>query len=336
MNRQAVFGALLTVSIAALPGPAAGRQEPPTNSAPRPPAEIPLARLKPDAVLALPFVPGAVASDDAVWVPSRSNGSIAQIGSIVRIEAKTNTVGAPIAVGAGPCASLVIAFESVWVPLCGDSAIARVDLKEQQVRAGANVGVMSVDGRITSGAGSVWAVTDYKGVLSRIDPETGGAVAEVFVAAGAVSVEGTKDALWVTSDNPGRLTRVNPYNIEVEEIVAVGTRPGRAAIGEGGVWVLNGDGTVTRVDPKTNKVVATITVGGETAGGDIAAGAGSVWVSLQGAPILRIDPRTNRAVQRFTGDGGGAILVAHGSLWVSAGPQTTWRIDPRLVEAVRP
>jgi streptogramin lyase len=90
------------------------------------------------------------------------------------------------------------------------------------------------------------------------------------------------------------------------------------------------------VDPKTNKVVATITVGGETAGGDIAAGAGSVWVSLQGAPILRIDPRTNRAVQRFTGDGGGAILVAHGSLWVSAGPQTTWRIDPRLVEAVRP
>jgi YVTN family beta-propeller protein len=263
-------------------------------------------------------------------VPGRSGSTI------VRIEAKANSLGAPIAVGGQPCASLVVAFESVWVPLCGDRTIARVDLKEQQVKATSKVAVSGGDGRIASGAGSVWAVTDRKGVLSRIDPDTGSAVAEVFVADGAISVEGTKDALWVTSQDAGRLTRVNPYNTEVEEIVPVGPRPGRAAVGEGGVWVLNGDGTVSRVDPKTNKVAATITVGGETAGGDIAAGAGSVWVSLPGAPIVRIDPRTNRAVQRFTGEGGGAILVAHGSLWVSVAPQTTWRIDPRLVEAVRP
>jgi virginiamycin B lyase len=330
MNRQAVFGALLTLSLAAMPEPAAGRQEPPVTSPPRPPAEIPLARLKPDAVLALPFAPGAVASDDAVWVPGRSGGTV------IRIEAKANTAGAPIAVGAEPCASLVVAFESVWVPLCGDRTIARVDLKEPKVTAIAKVAVSSGDGRIATGAGSLWAVSDRKGVLSRIDPDTGGAVAEVYVAAGAMSVEGTKDALWVTSQDAGRLTRVNPYNTEVVDSVVVGPRPGRVAIGEGGVWVLNGDGTVTRVDPKTNKVAATITVGGETAGGDIAAAAGSVWVSLPGAPIVRIDPRTNRAVQRFTGEGGGAILVAHGSLWVAAAPQTTWRIDPRLVEAVRP
>src|SRR5262245_31407088 len=111
MNRQAVFGVLLTMSLAAMPEAAGGGQEPPT---PRPPAEIPLARLKPDAVLALPFAPGAVASDDAVWVEGRSTGAV------VRIDARTNALGAPISVGAGPCASLVVAFESVWVPLCGD------------------------------------------------------------------------------------------------------------------------------------------------------------------------------------------------------------------------
>lgn len=330
MNRQAVFGGMLTLSLAAMPRASEAPQEPPATSTSRPPAEIPLVRLKPNAVLALPFAAGAVASEDAVWVTSRSGGAI------IRIEAKANTVGAPIAVGAEPCASLAVAFESVWVPLCGDRAIARVDLKEQSVKATAKVAVSSEEGRIATGAGSLWAVTDRRGVLSRIDPETGGAVAEVFVTAGAMSVEGTKDALWVTSQDAGRLTRVNPYNTEVDAIVTVGSRPGRAAIGEGAVWVLNGDGTVTRVDPKTNKVAATITIGGDTAGGDIAAGAGSVWVSLPGAPIVRIDPRTDRAVQRFTGEGGGAILVAHGSLWVAAAPQATWRIDPRLVEAIRP
>jgi DNA-binding beta-propeller fold protein YncE len=120
------------------------------------------------------------------------------------------------------------------------------------------------------------------------------------------------------------------------ETIAVGPKPGRLAVGEGGVWTLNADGTVTRVDPSTNKVAATITVGGDTAKGDIAAGVGSVWVPTPGAPLIRIDPRTNRAVQRFTGEGGGAILVAHGSLWVAAGPQATWRLDPQLVAAVRP
>lgn len=330
MTRQVIFGTVLTLSLAAVPGPAAGRQATGPTSTTRPPAEIPLARLTPDAVVALPFAPGAVASEDAVWVPGRS------AGTIVRIDAKANTAGAPIAVGTEPCASLLVAFASVWVPLCGERTIARVDLEKAELTARAAVAVSSADGRIASGAGSVWAVTDRKGVLSRIDPDTGGAVAEVYVAAGAMSVDATKDALWVTSQDAGRLTRVNPYNTEVEEVVTVGLRPGRVAIGEGGVWVLNGDGTVTRVDAKTNKVSATITIGGETAGGDIAVGAGSVWVSLPGAPIVRIDPRTNRAVQRFTGDGGGAILVAHGSLWVSATPQATWRIDPRLVEAVRP
>lgn len=289
-----------------------------------------MARLTPDATLQVRLEPGAVASDDAVWLPGR------ETGSLVRIEAKGNLVGTPIAVGAQPCASLVVAFDSVWVPLCGDQAMARLDPKAAKVTATSKVRIASADGRIATSAGSIWAITDRKGVLSRIDPDTNKPVAEIHVAAGAVAVVAGTDALWITSEDSGRLTRVNPHSNEVIEEIKVGAKPVRLAVGEGGVWTLNGDGTVTRVDPETNKVAATIAIGGETTKGDIAAGAGSVWVSLPGAPILRIDPRTDRAVQRFTGDGGGAILVAHGSLWVAAGPQTTWRLDPRLVAAVRP
>lgn len=305
-------------------------QETPAPASARPPAEIPLARLTPDAALPLAFEPGAIASPDAVWVADRG------AGTLVRIGAKDNGVGTPLAVGDRPCASLVLAFDSIWVPLCGSGTMARVDPGSAKVTGTVKVAVADPEGRIASSVGSIWAATDRKGILARLDPETGAAVAEVYLPRGIAAVVADADTLWITSTDAGRLTRVNPHNTEVVETVAVGPRPRRLALGEGSVWVLNGDGTVSRVDPASNKVTATITVGGDTGSGDIAAGAGSVWVSLPGAPIVRIDPRTNRAVQRFTGDGGGAILVAHGSVWVSAGPRATWRLDPRLVAAVRP
>ena len=97
-----------------------------------------------------------------------------------------------------------------------------------------------------------------------------------------------------------------------------------------------GNGSVSRIDPGSNKVSATITIGDAVADGEIAAGLGSVWVSAPGVPIVRIDPANNRAVQRFTGEGGGAVLAAHGSLWVAAGAQSTWRQDPLLIASLRP
>ena len=254
-------------------GTVSGLQDQPSPPSSRPPADIPFARLTADATIATPLEPGAIASDEAVWVPGRASGTI------VRIEAEGNVVGTPLAVGSQPCASLAIAFDSLWVPLCGDKGIARVDRKELKVTSTAKVAVANAEGRIASSVGSIWAITERKGVLSRIDPSTGASVAEIYVAGGAAAVEAGNDALWITSEDRGRLTRVNPHSNEVVDEITVGPKPVRLAVGEGGVWTLNGDGTVTRVNPETNKVVATISVGGDTATGDIAAGAGSVWVS---------------------------------------------------------
>ena len=44
--------------------------------------------------------------------------------------------------------------------------------------------------------------------------------------------------------------------------IAVGSRPGTPAVGLGAVWIPNsGDGTVSKIDPATNRTVATIPVG---------------------------------------------------------------------------
>jgi virginiamycin B lyase len=131
---------------------------------------------------------------------------------------------------------------------------------------------------------------------------------------------------------------VDPRTNLIVESIPVGKAPRFIAVGEGAVWALNqGDGSVSKIDPKTNKVTATIEVGVPGEGGDIAAGEGSVWVTSFGFPISRIDPVTNKVVQQFVGKGGDAIRVGLGSVWLSnleAG--TVWRLDPRRVEATLP
>ena len=66
------------------------------------------------------------------------------------------------------------------------------------------------------------------------------------------------------------------------------------------VWVAGThDGKVYRIDPATNKIVATITVGptGNSGPNWLGSGFGSIWVSVPNASaIVRIDPITN-AVQ---------------------------------------
>jgi virginiamycin B lyase len=313
----------------AQPNPGADGASSPRVSAK--PTVIPFTRLTPDAKLPVALAAGAVAASNDVWTADLSGNAI------IRLDAKTNVADPPVALSSTPCASLAVAFETVWVPLCSAHLVARVSLKDRTVSTTVKIDVANAEGRIADAVGSIWLLTSPRGVLSRIDPDANAAVAEVYVAAGATAVAAGENALWITSEAGNRLTRVSPHTNETIESVEVGPKPGRLAVGEGGVWTLNrGDGSVTRVDPTTNKVVATIAVDPAVASGEIVAGAGSIWISAPGLPIVRIDPRTNRAVQKFTGEGGGAILVGHGSLWVAAGPKMTWRLDPLLVSGIRP
>ena len=131
------------------------------------------------------------------------------------------------------------------------------------------------------------------------------------------------------------LTRVNARTHVIEATIPVGPKPRFLTVGEGAVWTLNqGDGSISRVDPKTNKVVATIEAGVPGGGGEISAGEGSVWVTTFEYPITRIDPSTNKVAQQFFGEGGDSIRVGLGWVWLTnirAG--TVWRLDPKRILA---
>jgi YVTN family beta-propeller protein len=97
------------------------------------------------------------------------------------------------------------------------------------------------------------------------------------------------------------------------------------------VWTLNqGDGTVTRIDAKTRKPVATIEVGVPGTGGEIAYGEGYIWLTVFQIPLTQIDPKTNTVMKQWVGPGGDAVRVGHGSVWLSnLRQQNLWRLDPK-------
>jgi YVTN family beta-propeller protein len=322
--------------------------EPVKTGVKTPGVKIPIERLKPDAVFAVPGAPDWIAVSGAA--PGANDGDVPTVwisnkpkDSVARLDPKTNTVAATIAAGKRPCSGLAVGFGSLWVPNCGDSTIARVDLKTGDVTATVKTTIGSSEGSIASGAGSIWMMTDDKGTLARFDPATNKIVAEVYLPTGSFGLAfdaSPEDdaALWVTSTEHDSVSKVDPHTNLVVETIKVGKAPRFIATGAGGVWTLNqGDGSVTRIDPKTNKVVATVEVGVPGGGGDIAAGEGSVWVTSFDFPLSRIDPSTNAVVQQFVGKGGDAVRTGLGSVWLcNLAAGIVWRLDPRRVEATLP
>jgi virginiamycin B lyase len=322
-------------SLVLLLGSAIVAQSPPSRPRPgvkTPGVKIPIERLKPDAIFAVPGSPDWIAVDESVWISNKPKNAVA------RLDAAANKVAATIAVGNGPCSGLATGFDSLWVPNCGDRTISRVDLKTGRIVATIPTPIGNTEGSIATGAGSVWMTIDARGTLARLDPATNKIVAEIDLPSGSYGLAFGEDALWVTSTDHDSVARVDPRTNLVVETIAVGKSPRFIAVGAGAVWTLNqGDGSVTRIDPKTNKVAATIEVGVPGSGGDIAAGEGSVWVTSFEFPLSRIDPATDAVAQQFYGKGGDAVRVGLGSIWLSnleAG--TVWRLDPRRVVATLP
>jgi streptogramin lyase len=161
------------------------------------------------------------------------------------------------------------------------------------------------------------------------------------VAAGGLVYDLVSDgtSLWVRVDvnNAGLgevVERIDPATNTVTLRATVGE--GFAlAVGEGAVWAPNHDaGTLSRIDPATGTVVATIPIPGVGPHGVVTT-PGAVWVATEGPPdkpgsIVRIDPATNSIVSTIglPGNFGAEDLAAGaGSVWANA-QGVVLRIDP--------
>ena len=183
--------------------------------------------------------------------------------------------------------------------------------------------------------GMLWVLSDQEGTLSYIDPRTNLLAGRVQVKPNSYGLAAGFGSVWVSNTGgwrgtiPGSLQRVDANAKVVIATIPVGTKPLFLAAGEGGVWVINqGEGTVSRVDPSTNQVAATIEVGVDGSGGDIAVGYGKVWVRASKVLLSVIDAETNQVVQRYGPTAGsGGVRVGHGGAWITAhDTKQVWRL----------
>src|SRR5262245_44675271 len=127
MVRETTFAAVLALALSATLDTAISPSQNRTPSAPSSKAAIiPFTRLTPDATVPIGLAPGAVAASDGVWTADPAGNAI------IRLDAKTNTADPPIALAGTPCASLALAFEALWAPLCSTHTVARVALKDRR------------------------------------------------------------------------------------------------------------------------------------------------------------------------------------------------------------
>lgn len=114
---------------------------------------------------------------------------------------------------------------------------------------------------------------------------------------------------------------------------------GPMTAGFGSVWV-GSNRTLVRIDPATNKTLATISL--DTVPSGLAVGEGAVWAvgwhgdaanPLSGplageAFLIRIDPLTNTVSARLPLEGAYGVAVGPGAIWVASAREHLWRVDP--------
>ena len=213
----------------------------------------------------------------------------------------------------------------VWVTNSGDGTVMRIDPASGDVTQEVPVG--TAPSGVVFGDGALWMTDSITAELIRFDP-TSGEETPTFLAGRPSGVAFTPDGVWVAV-SPAGVARVDPTDPAIDGDAPVQGGGQRARGGalrvRVGIWVANHlDGTVSRVDPSTATVQATIPVGeGPSA---LAEAGGRVGRER----IRKLDHAIDRASS--TGEppvpvGSAAVsLVAEadgGPLWLAAGASAT-------------
>jgi len=187
--------------------------------------------------------------------------------------------------------------EEVWISNKPKDSVARLDPETQKVAATIPVGARPCSG-LAAAFGSLWVPNCGDQTLTRVDLKTGAITVTIRSTIGNSegSIVAGAGSIWILIDAKGTLARIDPATNTVVAEVYVAPGSYGLAYGDDALWVTSSErNTVTRVDPYTNLVVETIAVGKTPR--FIAAGGGAVWALNQGdGSVSRIDPATNKVV----------------------------------------
>jgi hypothetical protein len=170
------------------------------------------------------------------------------------------------------------------------------------------------------------------------EPSSEPRVVEV-VRIGGIPVDGVlaAGALWVADSERSEVVRIDPGTRRVVARIRLTGNVADIAAGEDGLWVRAGGGDedgdlqawsrLSRIDPRSNRVVATFEV---PPGWPLAVGGGAVWADRRLVPpegIARIDATSGAVTGQIALRDTEGLAVASGVVWAITLNGTVARID---------
>lgn len=278
--------------------------------------------LEPSAVIEVQAALAVAAADGEVWVTSEE--------ALVRIDPATGeTTAFPIPVRAGDWAGLAIAGDTIWTGSFFGGTVYRIDRRTGEIEA--EIDTLSSTVSITAVPGGVWVAVAANRAQFIAD---GATTAGEPVPAGTTLSYGY-GSLWIGNTGEDEIVRADPLTGQTEAVITVPPQNSCGATpAAGAVWSVGCFGTsttMTRIDPATNEVVATIETGVWPGVAEID---GSAWVlgSMdRRAKLQRIDLASNtidrslRIGPDFDPDN---AVVSGDSIWVANDSQDeVWRFE---------
>jgi virginiamycin B lyase len=179
---------------------------------------------------------------------------------------------------------------------------------------------------IEIGKNSVWISNEGLNLIQRYDSQTNKIIANVKVNAPCAAFTIGFGSVWVASCTDKTIVRINLKNNTIEATIplAIADAEGSIVAAEDGVWVLSDKkGKLSRIDPRTNKVVNVIDVASHSFAA--VAGYGSIWITNTGddanvnGSVQRINPKTNKIEA--------TISVGKQPRFLAAGENGIWTLN---------
>jgi DNA-binding SARP family transcriptional activator/ABC-type branched-subunit amino acid transport system substrate-binding protein/DNA-binding beta-propeller fold protein YncE len=243
----------------------------------------------------------------AVVVLSQSDGggvsSVIEGSSVAAVDPSSGRVVGVYPVGASP-AAISVGGGYVWALSVDDRTLSRIDPREKSVRT---IGVGAIPTDLVAGAGGVWV-----GIGERLRRTTFAG----WVATSVARIDERTGVVGVTFDLPRRGQFAS--NVARHHFVVSGEE----------LWAIAPDASVVRIDPRTQRIVATARHASTPVA--LAAGGGAVWALTDSGTLTRLRPRTRSSADvTIASSGLTALAVGAGSVWATAPRDgTLWRIDP--------
>ncbi|WP_348261285.1 PQQ-binding-like beta-propeller repeat protein [Telmatobacter sp. DSM 110680] len=217
----------------------------------------------------------------SLWVPSCGDKIL------VRLDQQTGALQATVSAGPADDEGGVTAGSgSVWLVTSKEGELTRIDARTNKVIARIRIPAGSFNPLFADG--SVWVSSNAGNALVRVDPTTNKVLSSTAVGLMPRFLTYGARSIWVLNQGDGTVSRVDSKTGKLIATIGVGIpgHGGEIAFGGGSVWATETEFPLSRIDAKTNTVVAQW----HGAGGDSVRYAfGSVWLTdLRGEKVWRI------------------------------------------------